>query len=214
MIDLRDSHAARTLDGTDRQAGTGFIVEDNDPDVFLVEEALRSQGIPAQLQRAYDGEEAIQLLSVIQPPQVPHIIIIDLNLPKITGIDILKHVRSLRVLDGTPVLILTSSQAHTDRALAIQLGADAYIAKPPTLGDFLSNVGSGIQALLNSAGRPPRGCLRIAGFHDRRPRIRPRTLNPAWTVTAPYIHPRHPIRAMSNQRRSLRRFGPRVTAGI
>jgi DNA-binding response OmpR family regulator len=125
-----------------------FIVEDNDPDVFLVEEALRSQGIQAQIQRCQDGEEAIQALSQIGPASLPDVIIIDLNLPKITGLDILKHVRSLKQLDQVPVLILTSSQSKTDRALSLQLGADAYIAKPPTLPEFLAGVGSGIRALI------------------------------------------------------------------
>ena len=131
-----------------------FIVEDNDPDVFLVEEALRSQGIQARIQRYQDGEEAIQALSQVGPASLPDVIIIDLNLPKITGLDILKHVRSLKQLDPVPVLILTSSQSKTDRALSLQLGADAYIAKPPTLPEFLSGVGSGIRTLLERSQQP------------------------------------------------------------
>jgi DNA-binding response OmpR family regulator len=133
-----------------------FIVEDNDPDVFLVEETLRSQGIPAQIQRCHDGEDAIQALSHIGHSHLPDIIIIDLNLPKVTGLEILKHVRSLKQLDGVPVLILTSSQSKTDRALSIELGADAYIAKPPTLPEFLSTVGSGLRVLLERSDTEPR----------------------------------------------------------
>ena len=146
-----------------------FIVEDNDPDVFLVEEALRSQGIPAQLQRCQDGEEAIRALSKIGAASLPDVIIIDLNLPKITGLDILKHVRSLKQLDCVPVLILTSSQSKTDRALSLQLGADAYIAKPPTLPEFLAGVGSGIRTLLERSrqGSGARG-------HRHRLQLRPR----------------------------------------
>ncbi len=150
-----------------------FIVEDNDPDVFLVEETLRSQGIPAQIQRCHDGEDAIQALSQIGQSHLPDIIIIDLNLPKVTGLEILKHVRSLKQLDGIPVLILTSSQSKTDRALAIQLGADAYIAKPPTLLEFLSTVGSGLRVLLERSDSEPRArlwssfCVRPAYFRPR-----------------------------------------------
>jgi DNA-binding response OmpR family regulator len=143
-----------------------FIVEDNDPDVFLVEEALRSQGVEARMQRCHDGEEAIQTLSKIGEAHLPDIIIIDLNLPKVTGLEILKHVRSLKQLDRVPVLILTSSQSRTDRALSKQLGADAYIAKPPTLPEFLSAVGSGIRALLERSELQARACRR------RRMRIR------------------------------------------
>jgi CheY-like chemotaxis protein len=144
-----------------------FIVEDNDPDVYLVEEALRSQGISAQLQRCQDGEEAIRAVSQIDAARLPDIIIIDLNLPKVTGLEVLKHVRSLKQFDGVPVLVLTSSQSRTDRALSQQFGANAYIAKPPTLPEFLSNVGSGIRALLASAGREPRARL----HHHRRIRF-------------------------------------------
>jgi two-component system response regulator len=156
-----------------------FIVEDNDPDVFLVEEALRSHGISAEIQRCHDGEEAIQALSQIGQPRLPHIIMIDLNLPKVAGLEILKYVRGLKHFDGVPVVILTSSQSKTDRTLATQLGADAYIAKPPTLPEFLSSVGSGIRALLEQSGRPPRARIDRAFRHRRPTRIRLRTARPA-----------------------------------
>jgi CheY-like chemotaxis protein len=140
-----------------------FIVEDNDPDVFLVEEALRSEGVPAQFQRCQDGEEAIQVLSHtsetgLGQTGLPDIIIIDL-----------KHVRGLKQLDGIPVLILTSSQSKTDRALCMQFGANAYIAKPPTLPEFLSSVGSGIRSLLERDRSEPRSrCHRRASLASSR----------------------------------------------
>lgn len=130
-----------------------LIVEDNDPDVFLVEEALRSQGISAQIERAYDGEEAVAVLSKLIESSLPDLIIIDLNLPKVAGIEVLKHTRSLKLLDLVPVLILTSSQSRTDRALSLQFGANAYIPKPPTLPEFLSAVGIGIRGLLDRSAR-------------------------------------------------------------
>ena len=132
-----------------------LIVEDNDPDVFLVEEALRAHNIPAQIQRCQDGEEALQVLAQLDKSDMPDIVIIDLNLPKVSGIEILKHARSLKQLDGVPVLILTSSQSHSDRTVSMQLGADAYIAKPPTLPEFLSSVGSGIRSLLERSESGP-----------------------------------------------------------
>jgi DNA-binding response OmpR family regulator len=149
-----------------------FIAEDNDPDVFLVEEALRSQGILALIQHCQDGEEAIQAASQIDDSRLPDIVIIDLNLPKVTGLEVLRHVRSLKQLDGVPVLVLTSSQSKADRVQAEQLGADAYIAKPPTLPEFLSSVGSGIRALLERSEREPGAWLHTAicgrrNFHHR-----------------------------------------------
>lgn len=156
-----------------------FIVEDNDPDVFLVEEALRSHGILAQIVRCHDGEEAIQALSQIAEPHLPSLIIIDLNLPKVTGIEILKHVRSLKQLDGIPVLVLTSSQSRSDRTLSLQLGADAYIAKPPTLPEFLSTVGSGIRRLLERSGEKPGSRLLPSSCSRARRRIRLLRFQPA-----------------------------------
>jgi DNA-binding response OmpR family regulator len=155
-----------------------FIVEDNDPDVFLVEETLRSEGIPVQIQRCRDGEEAIQALSQIGQSRLPDLIIIDLNLPKVAGLEILKHVRSLKQWESVPVLILTSSQSTTDRALSIQLGADAYIAKPPTWPEFLSTVGSGLRVLLERSDTGPRARLRPSICHRRPARFRLRGAQP------------------------------------
>ena len=149
---LRREHS---MANPSQAAAQVFIVEDNDPDVFLVEEALRSAGVTARIQRYLDGEEAIQALSQIVEARLPDVIIIDLNLPKVNGIELLKHVRNQKQLDSIPVLILTSSQSKTDRAMSLQLGADAYIAKPPTLPEFLSAVGSGIRALLERSGSEP-----------------------------------------------------------
>ncbi len=149
-----------------------FIVEDNDPDVFLVEEALRAQGIAARIERCQDGEEAIRALPQMGQAPLPDIIIIDLNLPKVTGFEILKRVRSLKELDQVPVLILTSSLSRNDQALSLQLGADSFIAKPPTLPDFLSSVGSGIRALLERDRGEPRARLHPSRGERRRPHIR------------------------------------------
>jgi DNA-binding response OmpR family regulator len=172
-----------------------LIVEDNDPDVFLVEEALRAHSVPAQIQRCQDGEEAIQVLSQLDQSEVPDIVIIDLNLPKVPGIEILKHARSLKQLDSVPVLILTSSQSHADRILSLQLGADAYIAKPPTLHEFLSSVGSGIRSLLE---RSESGAsTRLLACLCNRPGTR------HWFRTTPAILQSHRNRARSSR---LQRF--------
>jgi len=147
-----------------------FIVEDNDPDVFLVEEALRSQGIRAEIERCYDGEEAIHAVSKIGAERLPDIVIVDLNLPKVPGLEILKHLRGLKHFDSVPVLVLTSSQSTADRARSLDLGANAYIAKPPTLPEFLAAVGGGVRSLLEGAGRSlaERAGLRAAGCYPRR----------------------------------------------
>lgn len=153
-----------------------FIVEDNDPDVFLVEEALRSEGVHAQFQRCYDGEQAVQALSQMGETSIPGVIIIDLNLPRVTGFEILRYARGLKQLDRVPVLILTSSQSRADRELSMKLGADAYIAKPPTLGDFLSSVGSGVRRLLEHGRGGRHASLRSARCRRKREPVRWRDL--------------------------------------
>lgn len=153
-----------------------FIVEDNDPDVFLVEEALRAEGVQAKIARCYDGEEAIHGLSQMSEGSLPNLIIIDLNLPKITGLEILKYARSLNQLDSVPILILTSSQSPVDRSLSMQLGADAYIAKPSTLSEFLSAVGSGIRGLLQRRRPDARASLRPV-YHHRHASFRLRRIH-------------------------------------
>jgi DNA-binding response OmpR family regulator len=90
----------------------------------------------------------------------------------------LKHVRSLKQVDGVPVLILTSSQSGNDRAVSIELGAEAYIGKTPTLSEFLSTVGSGVRALLERSNPEPRARLRPSIWKRRRRQGRFRTFQP------------------------------------
>jgi DNA-binding response OmpR family regulator len=87
-----------------------------------------------------------------------------------------KPAESLKQLDKVPVLILTSSQSKADRIRSMQLGADAYVAKPPTLPEFLSGVGSGIRTLLERRGKSCARRRRPAPMHSRiyRPATRAR----------------------------------------
>jgi DNA-binding response OmpR family regulator len=79
---------------------------------------------------------------------------------------------------GVPVLILTSSQSGNDRAVSIELGAEAYIGKPPTLSEFLSTVGSGVRALLERSNPEPRARLRPSIWKRRRTHGQFRTFQP------------------------------------
>ncbi len=144
-----------------------LIVEDNDADVFLVEEALRSQGLMAQIERCQDGEEALVALGSVDEMRMPDIIIVDLNIPKVNGLEILKYARSLKQLDSIPVLVLTSSQSRLDRTRSLQLGARAFISKPPTLPEFLSMVGSGIRGLIEKGADAGARQLRSTHVHRR-----------------------------------------------
>lgn len=127
------------------------LVEDNPADVLLFEKALRHHQIDYELACYEDGEQAIHAIS--QPDfAVPNLIIIDLNLPKREGFDVLRIVRSRPALVSVPVAILTSSDAARDRHRAELQKIEHYIYKAPGLEDFLEQVGQAVLDLL--AGKP------------------------------------------------------------
>lgn len=139
---------------TSQQAGRTaqiVLVEDNPADVLLLEKALRHHHIDYELTCYEDGEQAIHAISQ-QDFAVPDLIILDLNLPKREGFDVLRIVRSRPALVNVPVAILTSSDAARDRHRAELQKIERYIHKPPGLEEFLEQVGQAVQDLL--AGRP------------------------------------------------------------
>lgn len=117
-----------------------LLAEDNDGDVFLVRRALEKQGLICVLAVARDGEQALRLLDAAEggpSSDVPELILLDLNLPRVDGGEILAHVRKTRVFSHTPVIILTSSDSPRDRDLAMSLGANSYFRKPTDLLSFM-----------------------------------------------------------------------------
>jgi len=102
-----------------------LLVEDHAADVLLVREALRQCSVPADVVIAYDGEDAINLMT--RPGFKADFILLDLNLPKVTGFQILEYFKGKA---GAPVVILTSSENPEDRTRALGLGATAYFTKP------------------------------------------------------------------------------------
>ena len=140
------------------------IVEDNPADVLLLRAALKIHEVNSVLYVARDGEEAIHVLEDVDKTEIPcpDLIVLDLNLPRRSGFEVLERVRASEKCGKKPVVILSSSEAAIDRAQAARLGASCYIRKPSTLKDFMS-----ICAKLNAmlAG-PVAGCFLI---RQRRP---------------------------------------------
>jgi len=124
------------------------LAEDSGPDVILVKETLRTAGIEAELRVFVNGEECVRHLTTSEA--LPDAIIIDLNLPLVDGFELLRLLRGERRYDGVPVAVLTSSRATEDRRRCSELGANAFITKPPRLDDFLQTVGSEIRRLLSA----------------------------------------------------------------
>lgn len=128
-----------------------LIVEDYAPDVFLFQKALQENHVEFELTRFEDGERAMQALQKRGPDalEIPDLIILDLNVPKIDGMDILRAIRKDPTMVKVPIAILTSSGALQDKVEAIASGADRFITKPVELRSFVVTVGRSVKELLD-----------------------------------------------------------------
>lgn len=115
---------------------TILLVEDEENDVMFMEMALEKAGLANAFQVAEDGEEAIDYLNGngefadrARFP-LPALVFLDLKLPKVMGMDVLKWIRDQSALDTMVVIMLTSSQQRSDIARACSLGANSYLVKP------------------------------------------------------------------------------------
>ena len=129
-----------------------LLVEDNPGDVYLLEKTLQNRHVRYELIRYADGEQAIRALQREDCP-IPDLVILDLNLPRRQGFDVLQTIRSKPAMVGVPVGILTSSDAEKDRHRIAVAGGERYIHKPPMLEDFLEQVGNAVEELLAPNGR-------------------------------------------------------------
>lgn len=105
-----------------------LLVEDDESDVLFFQRALRSCGAQLDLDIAHDGEVAIQRLSKSTPP--PDRVLLDLKLPRRSGIEVLTWIRSHPELKNLSVTIMTSSGEPSDLARIQELGIDEYLVKP------------------------------------------------------------------------------------
>ena len=104
------------------QTPTILLAEDNPADVFLIRETLREHGVPCHIREAADGKEVLGILSSESGPdtlQNLRLIILDLNLPRHDGIEILQFLHDNGKLSHVPVVVLTSSDSPRDRMVAV-----------------------------------------------------------------------------------------------
>lgn len=122
-----------------------LLVEDNPGDVRLTQEALKSHKVQNNLHVAIDGEEAMAFLhrqgKYANAPR-PDIILLDLNLPKKDGREVLAEIKSDPNLKTIPVVIITSSEAEQDVIKSYNLNANCYVTKPVNLDQFIKVVQS------------------------------------------------------------------------
>jgi two-component system, chemotaxis family, response regulator Rcp1 len=113
-----------------------LLVEDNEDDVEVTRRALVKSKVPHEFYVARDGEEALQFLfneGKFRQAGQPDLILLDLNLPKINGFEVLQKVRATERLSTTPIIIMTMSVRDEDVSRSYRLGANTYIRKPSNL---------------------------------------------------------------------------------
>ena len=120
-----------------------LLIEDNPSDVELVQEALSVWISPARLSVVDDGDKALNFLrhkGVFSQAPVPQLILLDLNLPKRDGIEVLREIKADPVLSVIPVIVLTTSDREHDVKKAYALHANCYLTKPLEIDDFVEKV--------------------------------------------------------------------------
>jgi two-component system, response regulator len=135
----------RVCEGNLMQPRHILLIEDNSDDVELTLRAMRSHAIEEEVRVARDGAEALEMLyGETQAPARPALILLDLNLPKIDGFEVLRRIRSDEHTSHLPVVILTTSREERDILSSYELGANSYIHKPVdyhTFSDAIRQLG-------------------------------------------------------------------------
>ena len=121
---------------------TVLLVEDNEDHTELILRSLRDHRVANKIFHVADGEEALNYLfrrgDYTDPATSPrpHVVLLDLRLPKIDGLEVLKEIRTSEELSRTPVVILTTSRAEQDVARAYKYRANSYLVKPVDFDSF------------------------------------------------------------------------------
>lgn len=120
-----------------------LYVEDEDAAVFLLETALKEAKIEVELRRVANGEEALAFLNrtgAYHDAPRPDLILLDLNLPRKGGLEVLSEIQGTEALRNLSVVVFTSSSLANDRKRSLALGAQEYITKPSSFDGFLAAI--------------------------------------------------------------------------
>jgi len=129
-----------------------LLVEDNRDDELLTTRILRRVSLADNIVVARSGQEALEFLSASDGNNLPLMVLLDLKMPKINGLEVLQRIRIDPNTSQLPVIILTSSNEESDRQESYRLGADNYLVKPLEIKQFAEAVKQiGLSYLLNKA---------------------------------------------------------------
>jgi CheY-like chemotaxis protein len=122
-----------------------LYAEDNLNDIELTLAAFAENNLANAVDVVRDGQEALDYLNRSgkyqnRPPEPPVVILLDIKMPKIDGIDVLKQIKQSQALKSIPVVMLTSSQIETDLVKSYELGANAFVIKPIDFTEFMNAI--------------------------------------------------------------------------
>jgi CheY-like chemotaxis protein len=133
---------------------TVLFVEDSSDDIDLTLRSFRKNNFQHALVVVRDGQEALDyLFGDDGPANTPHLVLLDLSLPRVSGLEVLQRIRSTSRLHAVPVIILSGSTDENDRLKTEALGADLYLRKPEGMAD-LNYVVSRVNDLLKASEAP------------------------------------------------------------
>jgi CheY-like chemotaxis protein len=124
-----------------------LLVEDNPRDVEMTLRALKKRNLANTVHVAKDGAEALDFLfakgayAARDPNHTPKVVLLDLKLPKISGLEVLKKIKADERTRTIPVVVLTSSQEEKDMVESYRLGVNSYIVKPVDFDKFIESIG-------------------------------------------------------------------------
>lgn len=111
-----------------------LLIEDDRDDVELLQEALNTNNVDYEMEVLKDGSEALDFVK--NCVACPHIIVLDYNLPKVHGKEVLKEIKATSKLKEIPLVVLTTSSSRTDMEYAYDMGADKFLIKPITFDEM------------------------------------------------------------------------------
>lgn len=117
-----------------------LLIEDNPDDAGLTIHALRKHNLANNLLHLHDGEEALEYLFSAEVASIPKVILLDLKMPKVDGIEVLKKLKQDETRKIIPVVVLSSSKEERDIFESYKLGVNAYIVKPVDFDKFVKAI--------------------------------------------------------------------------
>ncbi len=120
-----------------------FLIEDDADDIELLEVSLKDNQVDYNIEVVMEGDKVLDYIKNCQ--NLPHVIVMDFNLPRVHGREIIKQIKANNEFRNIPLIVLTTSTAKEDIEYSYQMGADSFITKPTTIQGFNATVGMIVQ---------------------------------------------------------------------